>query len=237
MKHKILRTILVAVIAAGGPIPDVTVKTDDLRDHVTISTEKVERPKGTTRYVPKPTTPARPDLKPWESVCGMSDSREKVLICSDRPDSEPTRQELDAEVLRASQTIGIPQVQARTSPATEVFVNIDTVLHADAKTFTSEVTLLGERIQIRAVPSRFTWQHGDGTKQTTSRAGRPWPNKDVTHRYVRTAHAVSLRVDTTYRISYRVESGPWRSLTSTVTVNGPTTELRVREAQPVLVHR
>jgi len=46
---------------------------------------------------------------------------------------------------------------------------------------------------------------------------------------------VHPRVDTVYAGRYRVAGGPWRTIRDTLTVDGVTGDLRVREAQGVLV--
>jgi hypothetical protein len=94
--------------------------------------------------------------------------------------------------------------------------------------------LLGHAVRLDARPVRFTWVHGDGTKATTSRPGRPYPAKDVTHLYQRPGDDLRARVDTTYRVRYSVDGGGWANLDETLTAPGPAAAIDVDEAVPVL---
>lgn len=43
-----------------------------------------------------------------------------------------------------------------------------------------------------------------------------------------------LNYDTTYTARLRVEGAPWRDIDGTVTTTGPTADLRIAEATPLL---
>jgi hypothetical protein len=58
----------------------------------------------------------------------------------------------------------------------------------------------------------------------------------VTYRYRQPAEAVSPRVDVTYRVRYRVDGGSWNTIDQTLLASGPTAQLEVKEAVPVLTH-
>lgn len=99
---------------------------------------------------------------------------------------------------------------------------------------TRRVTLLGQRVTIEATPRQFHWDFGDGTRQTTTDPGAPYPDLRVTHDYLaKGTYRPSL--GTTYGGRYRVGNGPWQDIPGTVTIEGDGQALRAIEAQPKLV--
>jgi hypothetical protein len=137
-------------------------------------------------------------------------------------------------VLTAVRELGLPRLRVTVQPGGETLVNLDTILHTDEPDFARTVSLLGSRVELEASPTTYTWHHGDGTTQQTSTPGAPYPSKDVVHRYSRPADRVTLRVDATYEVRFRIDGGPWQTLAETITATGPASTLVVREARPVL---
>ena len=159
------------------------------------------------------------------------------------PDEDPTpvtatpssTTDLRTEILRAARRVELPSIDIRTQPGDTTLVNIETILYADADTLWVELELLGYAVELRARPSGFTWHHGDGTTQSTTDQGRPYPNHTVSHRYTRTHESVDLSVDITYAVDYRVDGGSWATLSETLTAAGTSQTLTVRQATPLLV--
>ena len=192
-----------------------------------------KRPSGTrvVRRTPPPPPPVNTDF------CGHIDALEVLRTCGTDEDvttRRTARTTIETEIRRATRTIGVPALIAKTQPATSALINIPTIYYTHAATHTRDVTLLGQTIRIEATPASYTWHHGDGTKQATRNPGRPHPNKDITHTYTQPAASVNIRVDTTYRIRYRLPDGSWHSLPETLTPTGPTTTLSIHEARPYL---
>ena len=131
--------------------------------------------------------------------------------------------------------VPMPGLELHVQPDGPTLVNVDTIFFAEPKVFETSVELLGVTVDIEATPVRFTWVHGDGTKQTTAEPGRAYPNKDVTHRYLRPGSAPA-RVDTTYAVRFAIDDGEWIELGDQLTASGESTAVEVREALPVLVH-
>ncbi|MGJ9412090.1 hypothetical protein ACHAAC_05195 [Aeromicrobium sp. CF4.19] len=128
----------------------------------------------------------------------------------------------------------MPSLDLTVQPGEQTLVNVPTIFHTQPGAVDRSVDLLGNTIDVRATATSFTWHHGDGTSRTTSRPGRPYPSKDVTHTYQRAADVVRPRVDTTYTVRYRIGDGTWTDLGETLTATGTPTSLRVRQAAPVL---
>jgi hypothetical protein len=130
--------------------------------------------------------------------------------------------------------IGLPRLEAKTQPESKTLVNFATIFYTEANPFSTTVTLLGQNVDIEAVPSQYTWHYGDGSSSTTTSPGAPYPAKDITYRYLDAHITVRPRVDVTYTARFRVNGGAWQDIDETVTITGPEGSLRVSEAAPVL---
>jgi hypothetical protein len=128
----------------------------------------------------------------------------------------------------------MPPLKIHTQPGERTLVNVDTIYYTDPTTLERTVTLLGHSVRLEATAVRFTWVHGDGTQHSTSRPGRPYPAKEVTHQYPRPASDLRPRVDTSYRVRYSVDGRAWQTLDELLTARGPSTTIDVDEAAPVL---
>jgi hypothetical protein len=137
-------------------------------------------------------------------------------------------------VLAALRRMGLPELEAKTQPKAKTLVNFDTIFYATPQTFSRTITLLGQKVDVVAEPSSYTWHHGDGTSATTTSPGAPYPAKDVTYKYQKAHTTVQASVDVTYQARFRVGGGPWQDIPDTVTVAGPATALRISEATPLL---
>lgn len=134
----------------------------------------------------------------------------------------------------AVREVPMPRASLRAEPPGGTLIGVPAIFHTTTQTFSTSVTLLGHRVEIHAEPTRYTWHHGDGTSQTSSGPGRPYPAKDVTHEYRRVADDLAASVDVTYAVRYRVDGGAWLDLDAPLTAEGPLTRLDVDEAAPVL---
>ncbi|TCI99812.1 hypothetical protein [Aeromicrobium sp. IC_218] len=172
----------------------------------------------------------------------MSNPNYRCALPSDFGDdpAQPVADEPEAprvtpgRVLTAVREIGLPRLRLSVQPGGETLVNLDTILHTQEPDFARSISLLGSSVELEASPTTYTWHHGDGTSQRTTTPGAPYPRKDVVHRYERPSSRVTLRVDATYQVRFRVDGGPWQTLADTITATGPGTTIAVREARPVL---
>lgn len=139
-----------------------------------------------------------------------------------------------ALVLNEIRRIGLPTLEAMTQPEGKTLVNFDTIFYTEAQPFSATVTLLGQRVDIVAEATEYTWHHGDGTVATTADPGAPYPAKDITYRYTDANTTVQARVDVTYTARFRVNGGAWQSIDETLTITGPETALQITEARAAL---
>jgi hypothetical protein len=150
-------------------------------------------------------------------------------------DPTPEERELtEGVILEAVREIGLPSLRVRIQPGEETLVNVETIFYTNPEVFRRSIDLLGYEIDLVATPASYRWFHGDGTSKATKQPGNPYPAMDVTHRYREPAESVEPRVDVTYQMRYRVDGGAWHTLGQTLVASGPTAELTVREAAPVL---
>jgi hypothetical protein len=129
----------------------------------------------------------------------------------------------------------LPPSQLEVQPPNgRTLVNFDTNFFTQTQPFDRSVMLLGQRVDLHIVPSEFGWRFGDGKSLTTDRPGAPYPQLDVTHRYLKKG-SVGPSVDTTYTATFRVNGGPWRDVPGSVTIPGAPVALDVVTATPTLV--
>ena len=120
-------------------------------------------------------------------------------------------------------------------PGGKTLVNFETNFYTlNNQPILKSVTVAGQRVEIRAIPTSYTFHFGDDTRMTTASPGRPHPNLDVTHVYDE-AGAVSVRLDTTYGGEYRIGDSDWAPIAESLTVGGANQGLEVVEAVPQLV--
>lgn len=139
-----------------------------------------------------------------------------------------------AMVLQAFRRIPLPSLRSHSQPANKTLINFDTIFFTEAEPLTRQLTLLGQRVRLEITPSRFEWEHGDGTTATTTTPGAPYPAKDIVYRYADAHRTVAHRVSVTWSAEYSLNGGPLKPVDGTVTTTGPATPLRVAEASPAL---
>src|SRR5690606_18484843 len=57
------------------------------------------------------------------------------------------------------------------------------VLHAESEAQTLQTELLGTPVAVRAIPTSYHWDLGDGNTITTSKPGKPYPSEEVSAKY------------------------------------------------------
>lgn len=150
----------------------------------------------------------------------------------DAPDPRP--QVTPGRVLEEVRTIGLPDVEIQIQPDEATLVNFETIFYTEEPTFERSIDLLGYDVDIEATPTSYTWHAGDGTTWRTGGPGKPYPSKQIVHTYTDAHVTVHPSVDVTYRVTFRVDGGRWRSVGQELTAEGDVADLRVKEAAPVL---
>jgi hypothetical protein len=137
-------------------------------------------------------------------------------------------------VLNEVRRIGLPALQVHVQPAGDTLVNLDTIFYAEPLPFVRTVQLLGYTVDVDATPTAYDWSFGDGTGQVTESPGAPYPSGDITHAYTDAHVTEQASVDATYTVRFRVDGGEWQTIEETITADGPSTAVTVKEAVPVL---
>ncbi len=138
------------------------------------------------------------------------------------------------QVLAESKDVIFPKLTVHVQPKDRTLVNMETIVYTDDRGVTTvPVTVAGFSVVVTAVPRSFTWHFGDGTSKTTESPGKPYPSKEITHRYMKRG-GVALSVTVNYDASFQV-AGLGPQFVGPIPITGPSTPLQVREAVPVLV--
>jgi hypothetical protein len=238
----IAAAVAASIVLATPLLPqDVDVDPAPWSPDVHIEVERREPPTASrSRAAPAPEVKLVDGFVPSPWIIMNCTITETTTDCPEPPpatSTPPRRQVTEGDVRRAVSEIPMPALDVKVQPAGRSLVNVPTILFTDPDPVRETVTLLGREVDVEATPTRYTWHHGDGTTRTTTRPGRPYPAKDVTHTYRRTADDLRVRVDTTYTVRYRIDGGDWTDLGTTLTANGTPTTVDVDEAAPVLVRR
>lgn len=165
-------------------------------------------------------------------TCPQPDPQQPVQAVAAAP--APLPRLTPGIVSSAFQKIPVPQERSITQPGTKTLVNFDTIFYTQAEGFRRDLTLVGQQVTLDISPVQYTWHHGDGTTSVTDSPGGPYPDKSVTYRYANAHVTVSHHVSVTWGARFRVNGGPWNDVPGTVTSVGPSTDLRIAEATPVL---
>lgn len=89
-----------------------------------------------------------------------------------------------------------------------VLVRVPTNVYVTVGPVVLDTTVLGFAVRVRATPSRFSWDFGDGTVLPTRDPGAPYPDLRVSHPYAaRGEYGITLT--TFYSGEYSVAGGPW----------------------------
>lgn len=91
------------------------------------------------------------------------------------------------------------------------------VLHADHQVQTLETELLGTPVAVRAIPTSYHWDLGDGNTITTSKPGTPYPSEEVSAEY-RGEGWYDVTLTTTFAGQFSVDGGEWQDIDGTIEV-------------------
>ena len=116
------------------------------------------------------------------------------------------------------QSLGVEPLVAHIGPPSGwIPIGIDMIAWAESDVQTFDMEMLGQAVQVRATPVKYVWDFGDGTVLTTSFPGRPYPEKDVSMRYV---HQGWYEVSLVTQLSgeYSVNGGAWQPIAGNIEV-------------------
>jgi len=114
----------------------------------------------------------------------------------------------------------------------QVLVNLATITMTDPTPQLLATDLLGYPLEVRATPTLYSWDYGDGTDPlATTSPGHPWPDQDITHTY-RAPGTYQITLTATWAGAYRLAgTTTWTPITGTAATqatHAPITAIEVR---------
>lgn len=171
------------------------------------------------------TTWTRTDGAPWVN----GGSRCTAASADAAPVTLPAVTE--ADLRRLPLPAGTIDLQPRTGRA---LLHVPLVLRTGTDVVVRETTVLGYPVTVRATPTTWTWDLGDGsTLGPTTDPGNPYPRATLTHAYD-TPGEHSITLTTTYTGEYSIAGLPYRPVAGTASVVSAPTAVLVREGSAVL---
>lgn len=155
---------------------------------------------------------------------------------SDTDGESRSEVDLPAAAARAFQEMTIePSALAVQPPDGWTLVNLDTIAYADDEPRALDTDLFGIPVSIRAVPETYTWEWGDGTSESGTDPGSPYPDHTITHAYA-TPGTATIRLTTTWRGQFRLPGDPnWRDVPGQATTTSESPPIEIHEARTRLV--
>lgn len=96
-------------------------------------------------------------------------------------------------------------------------VSMVNVLHADSEVQELQTELLSTPVAVRAIPTSYHWDLGDGNTITTTNPGKPYPSEEISATY---AHEgwYDITLTTTFAGQFAVNGGSWQDIDGTIEV-------------------
>lgn len=174
----------------------------------------------------------------FEERLGPSGRLETVML---EEESCVTEREPEADIpaaaARAFRQMRITPSQMSVQPPDGwTLVNVDTIVFTEAAPRTMSTRLFDVPVEIRAVPSAYSWNFGDGSAPVvTTDPGAPYPAHTVSHAYARQG-VVTISLTTTWRGQFRpAGDSVWRDVPGEATTVSSSGDLEILEARARLV--
>ena len=137
----------------------------------------------------------------------------------------------EADLRRLPLPAGPVELQPRTGQA---LLHVPLVLRTGTDVVVRDTTVLGYPVTVRATPTTWTWDFGDGSALgPTDDPGHPYPRQTLTHAYeVPGEHAITLT--TTYTGEYTIAGSPYLPIAGTASVTSAPFAVHVREGSSAL---
>ncbi|MGQ4493693.1 hypothetical protein ACUH88_00050 [Dermabacteraceae bacterium P13095] len=170
----------------------------------------------------------------YETTCGHTPTKPKPHTPKAKPTPQATKTPAVVITREEFAKLNIKSGEITVGPPTDYFpTDFDIIYYTIPYTQTLNTTLLGQNVTIKATPTSYTWHLGDGYTLTTTRPGRPFPNKDITHRYYNEGWADAY-LETTYTGQYQVNNGEWKPIDGTITVTSEKRSFYIMRLLPYL---
>ncbi|MGH2706716.1 MAG: hypothetical protein ACRDJK_00265 [Actinomycetota bacterium] len=147
-----------------------------------------------------------PDEEPYWRVCEQKRSLAWRKIPSLRIPSRIRPGEPGfSRIERLANQLAAPAFSIDLSPSANGITGLESYFWLsgyDGGTQRRQVADAGQRIELRAIPSSYVWDFGDGTRQISHSTGRPYPERsEIRHMYeTRSDRSPHAQPNGTYRI-------------------------------------
>lgn len=164
--------------------------------------------------------------------------------------SEASMVEEEACLAEQQQQVDIPAAAARAFQEMQIqpsevsvqppdgwtLVNVDTIAFTESQPRTMNTSLFGIPVEIRALPTSYAWDFGDGSSPlVTTDPGAPYPAHTIAHAYAKPG-AATISLTTTWRGQFRLAGEPtWRDVAGEATTESSSDGLEILEARARLV--
>jgi hypothetical protein len=163
---------------------------------------------------------------------------EAALVEEESCLAERQRQvDIPAAAARAFQEMQIAPSRVHVQPPNGwTLVNVDTIAYTERTPRTMNTNLFGVPVEIRAVPSTYSWDFGDGSAPlTTTDPGAPYPAHTVAHAYANQGEA-AISLTTTWHGQFRLAGEPtWHDVAGEATTVSSSGSLEILAARARLV--
>src|SRR5690625_1972312 len=96
-------------------------------------------------------------------------------------------------------------------------VNMLNVLYTDPEEQVLDVELLDTPVSVRATPTSYHWDLGDGNTISTDNPGEPYPSTEISATYTQEGW-YDITLTTTFSGQFSVDGGPWQDIDGTIEV-------------------
>jgi hypothetical protein len=114
-------------------------------------------------------------------------------------------------------------------------VNMVNVLYTEPESQLLSTELLDTPVAIRATPTSFHWDLGDGNTITTTTPGNPFPAETISATYTQEGW-YDITLTTTFAGQFSVAGGPWQDIDGTIEVTSDPVPLYSKSLESRLVN-
>ena len=131
--------------------------------------------------------------------------------------SDPGRPAFPGFSERDFRSLGILSASIGSQPGRHTLKGAETNIYSEASEQNFTVDVVGYKVDVRATPSEYHWDYGDGTSLITAVPGGPipesrWGEKTVTSHVYRQTGDFNVNLTTVFTGEFSVDGGPYQPI-------------------------